>query len=90
MFLLHFVLLIFFPFCSVAHVQATGRQLSPSFSVDISEQSNTLLYNDEEFQRTAKIVTQGPKTFRDHILVPLHPSLLKFQTRWDMLKLIAP
>ena len=88
MFLLHFVLLIFFPFCSVAHVQATGRQLSPSFSVDISEQSNTLLYNDEEFQRTAKIVTQGPKSIRD--LVPLHPSLLKFQIRLGMFKLIAP
>ncbi|PWA65053.1 hypothetical protein CTI12_AA338470 [Artemisia annua] len=74
----------------VAHVQATGRQLSPSFSVDISEQSNTLLYNDEEFQRCAKIITQGPKTFRDLIMVPLHPSLLKFQRRLDMLKLIAP
>ena len=83
MFLLHF-------FCSVAHVQATGRQLSPAFSLDILEQSNTLLYNDEEFQRTAKIVTQGPKTFRDLTMVPLHPSLLKFQIRLDMLKLIAP
>ncbi|PWA35286.1 hypothetical protein CTI12_AA610990 [Artemisia annua] len=74
----------------VAHVQATGRQLSPMFSLDISEQSNTLLYNDEEFQHTAKIVTQAPKTFCDVTMLPLHPSLLKFQIRLDMLKSITP
>ncbi|PWA55643.1 hypothetical protein CTI12_AA420210 [Artemisia annua] len=80
-------------FLQVEFLGRIQRKLSDGkyyICVDISEQSNTLLYNDEEFQRCAKIITQGPNAFRDLIMVPLHPSLLKFQRRLDMLKLIAP
>ncbi|XP_024996251.1 F-box protein At4g00755-like [Cynara cardunculus var. scolymus] len=54
----------------VAHVQAIGCQLSPAFSVDISEPSNTisLEYNSKEFMR----ISQDPSALGTNLL-PVQP-----------------
>lgn len=60
----------------VAHAQAIGRQLSPAFSVDISEPAHTisLNYNAEEFTRTLRDASEADNPSLSTSLLPVLPS----------------
>nr|XP_043628313.1 F-box protein At4g00755-like [Erigeron canadensis] len=59
----------------VAHVQAIGSPLSPAFSVDFLEPSNTvsLNYNAEEFERTLQNASDGSNISLSTSLLPVEP-----------------
>lgn len=59
----------------VAHVQAIGRQLSPAFSVEFSEPSNTvsLKYDSNEFKHIMQSVSSGNNVSLSTSLLPVQP-----------------
>lgn len=59
----------------MAHVQAMGRHLSPAFSVEFSEPSNSvsLKYDHEEFKSILQNVSSGHSGSLSTSLLPVQP-----------------